>query len=61
MKVITTILDECYTPEEATEILNYSVRHVQSIWYSATNKLINIPWVSAYERELYKIESCAEE
>lgn len=51
-KVIELMVDERLTQEEAAEQINYSVRHTQDIWYSAVKKLLNIPWVLAYAKEL---------
>lgn len=53
-EVIRLIMDECYTQEETAEAMNYSVRRVQAFWYSASDKLLSIPWVVAYGHELLK-------
>lgn len=50
--VIESMLDECLTQEATAEKLDLSVRTTQEIWYSASKKLLSIPWVSAYAREL---------
>lgn len=50
--VITLMLDECLSQEQVAERIGYSVRRVQDIWYSGADKLLNIPWVLAYAREL---------
>lgn len=50
--VVHLILDECMTQEEAAEEMNYSTRRIQEAWYSAMNKLLAIPWVLAYAKEL---------
>lgn len=42
------VLDECFTQEQAAERMDISVRRFQNIWYSATGKLLSIPWVVAY-------------
>ncbi|MCQ2508389.1 MAG: hypothetical protein MJ097_06340 [Dorea sp.] len=57
-KVIIYILDEDMTQEEAAEHLNMSLRSLQNYWYSAVNKLIKIPWVVAYGKELMKNDKC---
>lgn len=51
-EVLTLLLDECYTQEEAAEKLDVSVRNLQKIWYSASEKMLAIPWVLAYAKEL---------
>jgi len=51
-EVLELLLDECNTQEEAAEILDISTRRLQEIWYSATDKMLNIPWVFAYAKEL---------
>ena len=56
-KVITYILDEDMTQEEAAEHLGISVRCLQNYWYSATGKLARIPWVVAYGKELINEKS----
>lgn len=48
------ILDECLTQEEAAETIGISTRRFQEWWYSATDKMLNIPWVYAYAKELRK-------
>lgn len=48
------VLDECQTQEEAAETMDVSARQVQYIWKTATDKLINIPWVEAYAEKLMK-------
>ena len=50
--VLCLILDDCMTQEKVAEELGYSTRRIQSYWYSAVDKLLNIPWVSAYAKEL---------
>ena len=52
LMVIRLILDGCMTQEKAAEELHYSVRRVQDFWYSASKKMLNIPWVKAYAKEL---------
>ena len=49
---VSLLLDECYTQEKAAEVMDISVRNVQKIWYSAADKLLSIPWVVAYAKEL---------
>ena len=51
-EVLHLLLDECLTQEEAAEEMNYSSRRLQDYWYSASAKMLNIPWVIAYAREL---------
>lgn len=53
-EVLLLILDECMTQEQVSEKLDISTRHVQNIWYSAVDKLLGIPWVLAYAKELNK-------
>mgnify|MGYP003298000444 CR=1 FL=1 len=53
--IVHLLLDECMTQEEIAERMNYSTRKIQDIWYSASRKLIKIPWVYAYARELAQI------
>lgn len=53
-EVLRLLLDECKTQEEAAEIMDISTRRLQEFWYSATDKLLRIPWVAAYARELKK-------
>lgn len=55
--VIHLILDECMTQEEVAERINYSPRRTQEFWYSGANKLLNIPWVLAYAKELKETKS----
>lgn len=50
--VVTMMLDECMTQEQVAEKMDLSVRHVQTIWSSASGKLLSIPWVVSYGREL---------
>ena len=46
------MLDDCKTQEEAAEELDVSTRRLQEWWYSATDKLLAIPWVVAYAEKL---------
>lgn len=50
--VIKCLLDECMTQEQTAEYLNLSTRRVQDWWYSGADKLLSIPWVVAYAKEL---------
>lgn len=50
--VIRLLLDDCLTQEEAAEVLDISPRHLQNLWYSACDKLLRIPWVVAYAKEI---------
>ncbi len=50
--VIRLMLDECMTQEEVAEEIGYSTRRTQEFWYSGADKLLNIPWVLAYAKEL---------
>ena len=50
--VLTMVLDNCMTQEEIAEELNYSTRRIQDIWYSGADKLLRIPWVMTYAKEL---------
>lgn len=51
-EVIRLMFDECMTQEEIAEHLGYSTRRIQDIWYCASKKMLSIPWVSAFAREL---------
>lgn len=51
-EVIEMMLDECLTQEEVAEKLNCSVRKVQIDWHNGSDKLLSIPWVKAYAKEL---------
>ena len=51
-EVVRLLLDECLTQEEAAEAMNIAPRSVQAYWYSAADKLLAIPWVRAYAKEL---------
>lgn len=51
-EVITLLMDECYTQEEAAEELSISVRELQNRWYSAAGKMLAIPWVLAFAEKL---------
>lgn len=51
-QVVRLMIDECMTQEEIAEQMNYSTRRVQDFWYSASEKLLNIPWVKAYALSL---------
>lgn len=53
-EVVRLMLDECYTQEEVAEIMGYSTRKIQDFWYNASEKILSIPWVTAYARELIK-------
>lgn len=46
--VVEHLLDECLTQEQTAELMDVSTRRVQDWWYSATDKLLAIPWVVAY-------------
>lgn len=50
--VIHLMLDECLTQEKVAEELHYSTRMVQNYWYSASDKLLAIPWLIAYAKSL---------
>lgn len=50
--VIELMIDECMSQEEVAEVLGYSTRKIQDIWYSASHKLLAIAWVSAFGKEL---------
>lgn len=52
--VLSCILDECLTQEQTAEKLEYSTRAVQDFCYSASKKLLSIPWVNAYANDLMK-------
>lgn len=53
-EVLCNLLDECLTQEETAEAMDISTRKVQNLWYSASEKLLSIPWVIAYSKELSK-------
>lgn len=50
---VRLLLDDCLTQEQAAEKLDISPRRLQEYWYAATDKLLSIPWVVAYGKELY--------
>ena len=47
-EALRLLLDECMTQEEAAEAMDISVRRFQTYWYSAADKLLQLPWVVAY-------------
>lgn len=47
-EALRRLLDECMTQEEAAEAMDISVRRLQAYWYSAADKLLQLPWVVAY-------------
>lgn len=51
-EVVHLMLDECMTQEEVAEELDFSTRKIQDAWYSGADKLLAIPWVQAYAKEL---------
>ena len=51
-QAVSLMLDECLTQEQASEEMCVSTRRFQEYWYSATDKLLSIPWVAAYAKEL---------
>ena len=51
-EVVHLMLDECMTQEQVAEAINYSTRRTQEFWYSASKKLLGIPWVMAYAASL---------
>lgn len=51
-EVLASMLDECRTQEQTAERLELSTRHTQELWRSASDKLLNIPWVKAYSESL---------
>lgn len=53
-EVLRLTLDECMTQEQTAEYLDISVRNVQTVWKSATKRLLNIKWVLAYAEALKK-------
>lgn len=54
LKVLKMSLKSCMTQEEIAEALNWSPSYVQKIWYRATDKLLALPWVYCYGKELYQ-------
>lgn len=53
LKILRMCLKACMTQEEIAEVLNLSPSYVQKIWYKATDKLLALPWVYCYGKELY--------
>lgn len=53
-EAIKLILDECMTQECAAEYMDVSTRSMQDYWYTASTKLLNIPWVMAYAIQIRK-------
>lgn len=51
-EVISLMFDGCMTQEEIAEYIGYSTRRVQEIWYSGAKKMLSIPWVTAFAKEL---------
>lgn len=51
-KVLEYSLDRCYSQERTAEYMDISVRSLQTLWYSATKKLLSIPWVYQYAKAL---------
>lgn len=51
-EVVRLILDECMTQEEVADKMYLSTRKVQEVWASAADKLLKIPWVMAFAKEL---------
>lgn len=51
-EILTLMLDECLTQEQAAERMDISVRRAQEHWYTASRKLLGIPWVAAYAQSL---------
>lgn len=49
---VTLIMDKCATQEQAAEFLGVSTRCLQTWWYSAADKLLSLPWVVAYAKEM---------
>lgn len=47
-EALRLLLDECMTQEKAAEAMDISVRRFQTYWYSAADKLLQLPWVVAY-------------
>lgn len=50
--MLDLLLDQALTQEQAAEKLQISVRNLQNLWYTGTAKLLNLPWVIAYAKEL---------
>lgn len=51
-EVLYYMIDECMTQEQTAEKMEFSVRRIQDFWYSASQKLLLIPWVEAYAKAL---------
>lgn len=50
--VLRYMLDECMTQEETAEAMDTSTRNIQKIWRRACDKMLQIPWVMSYAKEL---------
>jgi len=51
-EILHLMLDECHTQEKAAEKMDISTRRAQEYWYSATEKVLSIPWVYEYAMAL---------
>lgn len=51
-EAVRLLLDECMTQEKAAEVMEISTRRIQEYWYSAADKLLAIPWVTAYAQAI---------
>ena len=51
-EILTLMMDECLTQEQAAERMDISVRRAQEYWYMASRKMLGIPWVAAYAESL---------
>lgn len=51
-QVLLLTFDECLTQEDIAEDMFLSLRRVQELFYDASRKMLAIPWVKAYAREL---------
>lgn len=56
-EILSLMLDECLTQEQTSERLDISTRRVQHYWYSACDKLLAIPWVVSYAKDLQNIRA----
>ena len=53
-EAVAYLLDDCLSQEQAAEKMCVSTGRFQEYWYSATDKLLALPWLVAYANELKK-------
>jgi len=51
-EVLTLMYDSCMTQEEVAETIGYSVRRTQEFYYSGADKLLKIPWLVSYSKDI---------